>query len=271
MIDPFQADWLEQLAKWLAAMPKESNMFLLVDGAFMPGLFRSRELDTVGAGPVALLFEALPGCSEATRDVSPFLVPLERVSRSLVLRLEQCSGWPMVSAIETTESLPELYARLAAWCIVEADDHRFNFRFPDTRRLSRIFDALTPQQRAQFTGPAIRWSYIGRAGGWEHLQVDGKDSDVVSEPQLDNAQFRALVEDSEPDEVLVQLAYRGFEPVGMPSIYHAQTCMALRIADAAKLDQPLRVDWCEFVLKHETALSESDAKLCLPRWRAGQV
>jgi hypothetical protein len=67
--------------------------------------------------------------------------------------LDKCSGWPMMCAIETPESQAELAARLAAWCVVEVDDQRFNFRFPDTRRLPAIFDALTPTQRAEFAGP----------------------------------------------------------------------------------------------------------------------
>lgn len=263
MIDPYNETWPAQLEEKLKQMRDGANMYLLIDSAFVPGLFRSRELE----GKIALLFEALPACSEAARDVSPFLVPVECVTRSLAWLLNKCSGWPMVSAVETTESLTELCSRLAAWCVIEVDNQRFNFRFPDTRRLPKIFATLTPQQRVELTGPASQWSYIGRDGHWNQLNVDGAAAEVAAQPVLDDAQFCALVGDSEPDEVLVQLAYQGFEPTGLPSLHHAIVCMALRIADVGKLVQELRVDWCEFVLKNQKTLNESDAESSLAEWR----
>lgn len=268
MIDPYEKDWLEQLTKRIENMSEDTRMYLLIDGAFIPGLFRSRALHD--AGRVSLLFEALPSCNEQTRDVSPFLLPVEQVSRSCAAGLQKCSGWPMVSAIETTESCAELCDRLAAWCIIEIDDQRFNFRFPDTRRLPKIFDTLTSQQRAAMAGPASRWSYIGRDGKWEELIVEGAPSEIVSQPSLNDAQFAALVNDSEPDEVLVQLAYRGYEPTGLPSLTHARTCMALRVADAVKLPESLRVDWCQCILQHKTALTELDALPYISTWRTAQ-
>ncbi|MBC7683952.1 MAG: DUF4123 domain-containing protein [Bdellovibrionales bacterium] len=268
MIDPFDDVWLEQLTERLENMPRDTHMYLLMDGAFIPGLFRARELHDLG--PVSLLFEALPSCNKQTSDVSPFLLPVKQISRSCASRLQTCRGWPMVSAIETTESCAELCDRLAAWCIIEIDDQRFNFRFPDTRRLPKIWNTLTKQQRAQFAGPASRWSYVGRDGKWEELILEGERGGIASQPSLNDAQFAALVNDSEPDEVLVQLAYRGYAPNGLPSLTHARTCMALRVADAVKLPQPMRVDWCECILKHKAALTELDALPYISTWRTAQ-
>lgn len=270
LIDSFNETWLGQLEQRLTNLPDGINMFLFIDGVFVPGLFRFREFDADKTCAISLLFETLPACGEETRDVSPFLVSMNRLTRSLASILSRCSGWPMVSAIETTESLAELSCRLAAWCIVEADDQRFNFRFPDTRRLPKIFDTLTLRQRAEMTGPMSRWSYIGREGNWEHLKVDGIAGGVTTQPELDEGQFGTLVDDSEPDEILLQLAYRGVEPTGRPSTNHATVRMALRIADEGKLPQQLRCDWCEFILNQEQTLSESDAASCLPAWRMGQ-
>ena len=270
MIDSFNETWLNELEQRLAQMPVETNMFLLIDGVFVPGLFRSREFHASQTEAIALLFEALPACNEEARDVSPFLVPVKRLTRSFSLALEKCNGWPMVSVIETTESLADLSCRLAVWCVIEVDEQRFNFRFPDTRRLPAIFDTLTPRQRAELTGPMRRWSYIARDGNWEHLNVDGKESDIASQPVLNDSQFGRLVSDSEPEEVLLQLAYRGFEPTGLASMHHATVCMALRIADQAALAQELRCDWCEFILNHEEALNESAAVASFAAWRNGQ-
>jgi hypothetical protein len=164
LIDPFTDTWLEQLDQRLSDLPDATNLFLLIDGAFVPGLFRSRELDASRTDGMSLLFEALPACGEAAKDVSPFLVRVEKMRRSLSALLDRCSGWPMICEIETTENLFDLSSRLAAWCVVEVDDQRFNFRFPDTRRLPKIFATLTVLQRAQLAGPASRWGVCWQ--GW---------------------------------------------------------------------------------------------------------
>ena len=71
-----------------------------------------------------------------------------------------------------------------------------------------IFDALTPVQRAEFAGPATRWSYIDRAGGWRELAVTGTPSAIADRPRLDNQQFANLVSDSEADEDISMLDYQ---------------------------------------------------------------
>jgi hypothetical protein len=79
-IDPLNEAWVERLRERRSAMPADMNLYLLIDGAFLPGLFRSREFTAIdGSGP-RLLFEALPSCSEAVRDASPFLIPLNRIT-----------------------------------------------------------------------------------------------------------------------------------------------------------------------------------------------
>lgn len=267
LIDPFKEPCLAQLEARLPNLPVETNMFLLIDGVFVPGLFRSREFQDCRNDAMALLFEALPGCSAETKDVSPFLVRVDRWTQSLRRGLGRCSGWPMVSAIETTESLSELSSRLAAWCVVEADGQRFNFRFPDTRRLPAIFKTLTVAQRAGLAGPASRWSYVTRDGRWEDLNVEAIRSELTSQPELDDSQFAALVGDSEPEEILLQLAYRDVEPAGLPSVHYGTVCRALRIADEGALAQELRCDWCAFVLNQERQLGEVDAAACFADWR----
>ncbi|PWF47961.1 DUF4123 domain-containing protein, partial [Massilia glaciei] len=134
-IELFDGAWLERLHKQAAGLSQGANLYLLIDGVFVPGLYRKIRSTMERTDALSLLFEALPGCTDATRDVSPFLISFRTATGLLKKVLAKCSGWPMVSAIETPETLAGLANRLAAWCIVENDNQRFNFRFPDTRRL----------------------------------------------------------------------------------------------------------------------------------------
>jgi hypothetical protein len=152
----------------------------------------------------------------------------------------------MVSAIVTHENAEQLSARLAAWCVVEADDQRFNFRFPDTRRLPGIFGALTPQQRAAFAGSAISWEFIGRNGHWESLPIEINPHSVqpLSQVRLDERQFAQLVAHSEADEIWVQLLDRGIESGLLPSQRHALLTSALHIAHQVEGDVAMKLAWC---------------------------
>lgn len=136
------------------------------------------------------------------------------------------------------------------------DGQRFNFRFPDTRRLPAIFDTLNPTQRAQFAGPATGWTYIGRDGCWHALPVEGSNAEIVSDPVLNERQFAALAGDSHADELTVLLSDRGYEVYQCPSRTHALLDGALRAARAAKLDDQDLVGWCDWFWKQEGRLVE---------------
>jgi hypothetical protein len=235
LIDPYDECWLDRLT---------DATYLLIDGVFVPGLHRRIQAVMPLNDAPMLLFEGLPGCSDSTRDVSPFLVRYQASNSRLRTLLEKCSGWPMICAIETSESQAELTERLAAWCVVEVDDQRFNFRFPDTRRLPAIFGALSDEQRATLAGPATRWSYIARSGKWEELAVTGTPGAIADRPRLDDQQFAKLVNDSEADEVISILAYRGFK-AGLHSQEYATVSLALRVSRTAVVDAVSKVAWCE--------------------------
>jgi hypothetical protein len=200
LVDPYDKRWLERLT---------DATYLLCDGVFLPGLHRRIQAVLPSTDAPSLLFDDLPCCSDSTRDVSPFLIRYAHANSRLRSLLEKCSGWPMICAIETAESQAELTERLAAWCVVEVDDQRFNFRFPDTRRLPAIFGALSVEQRAAFAGPATRWSYIDRSGKWQDLAMPDTPCTIAERPRWDDHQFAKLVSDSEADEVISILAYRG--------------------------------------------------------------
>jgi hypothetical protein len=162
LIDTFTPDWQDHLIHQHGELAAGRRLFLLLDGAFLPNLYREVQTALMAPDDVALLFEQLPGCTDNTRSVSPFLIPYSEPSFLMTLALKKCSGWPMISAIETTETIAELNKRLAAWCVIENDGQRFNFRFPDTRRLPAMIDCLSAAQCSSLAGPAVRWSYIGR-------------------------------------------------------------------------------------------------------------
>jgi hypothetical protein len=263
LIEPFAAGFLDELNERARTLPAAHHMYLLIDGAFVPGIHRRFVQDRK-----ALLFEALPGCGDETRDVSPFLVPFVPDDAQFARTLRRCERWPMVSLIETTESLPELAARLAAWCVVEADGQRFNLRFPDTRRLPLMYQTFDKVQRAQFAGPAARWSYIARNGKWCELTIEGAVQEIASNPSLTDQQFAALVEDSQADETMANLAVWGYAVYERPSESHARISSAIATAKAANLPENELDAWCEWLWTRQEAVDYSNMDLALDQYRA---
>lgn len=260
LIDPYSDNWFDALLQRARSLSPACKLHLLIDGAFVPGL--QRRLD---GRRKALLFDGLPGSGPNTLDVSPFVLPFDPDSRETRAMLHRCQAWPMVSVIETPEPWQDLAARLAAWCIVEADGQRFNFRFADTRRFPAILKTLDSLQRGQFAGPAVDWSYIARDGTWRTLALDGISRDVAIHPQLDDAQFGALVEDSRADEVLAQLAANPDRVRYRPSQAHALIASALALA-AGLPDREL-VDWCGWLLANGQADAVPDIAQLFKAWK----
>lgn len=258
LIDTFQSGWQERLATFEAIM--------LVDGVFLPGFHGEVAGLLSASNRVFLLFEVLPSCDEETRDISPFLFRHEPGNAALAAALEKCSGWPMVSAIKTSEPPARLAERLATWCIVENDNERFNFRFPDTRRLPGIFRVLHADQRRQFAGPAEAWIYIERDGSWGALPVSQGSVIDACAPALDDDQFGKLVQDSEVDAMIQQLAYHG-RVLSMPSSQKATMVAAMiGAADAMKLDPDTRLNWCIDCVGQGASVDRSSAPALLEQW-----
>jgi hypothetical protein len=247
LTDPYNERWLNRLNVSTESTQADNCLYLLVDGVFVPGLHRLIKAALPYSGPPTLLFEALPGCNDKTRDVSPFLIRYHGSNAELNALLGKCSGFPMISAIETVERQADLTERLAAWCVVRVDGHHYNFRFPDTRRLPGIFDALMPQQRSELTGPATRWSYMDRSGLWKELAISGTPNAIAEQPTLNEQQFAELVSDSEVDEVIAMLQYRGLGAV-LHSQCYSIVSLALSVAIRSNLDMTSKLSWCESCL-----------------------
>lgn len=271
MIDAYVPSLLAELPRRAAQAMPGQQLYLLIDGVFLPG-FHRRIGAVVPHNALALLFDVLPGSTEQVLAVSPFLVRYSADLPRLHVLLEQCSGWPMLSVIQTTETLHQLKTRLAVWCVIQADGQRFNFRFPDTRRLPGIFQALSEEQRAQMAGPATRWSYVDRSGQWQELAVTGKALAAPGDkPELAMQQFGAMVSDSEPDEMLLRLSDRGRNWEFSLSQQHAVVLQALAIADSAGLETDLRLEWCEACLDDASQAAHQLSGERLARWREALV
>lgn len=261
LIDTFADDWLERLESRTATHPV-CPVYLLIDGAFVPGLHKLLEENSK-----SLLFESLPGCTGETKDVSPFLTLWDTGDKRLRNLLRRCDRWPMVSAIETPESLKELSDRLAAWCVVEVDGQRFNLRFADTRRLPAIFCTLNTLQRAQMTGPAVRWSYVARDGQWAELEVVAAAEEIASEAKLDQHQFGTLVGDSRADELMNSMRHRLHDPYRHPSRSHALLSTALQGAAGASMGAKDTKDWCDFFWQADQLHDASTTAILFADWR----
>lgn len=263
LTDPYADNWFDALQQRCRQLSPGHQLHLLVDGAFVPGLHRR-----IGADRRALLFDGLPGSGPGTLDVSPFVLPFDPDDRALKSMLRNCLGWPMVNVIDSPEPWPELAARLAAWCIIEVDGQRFNFRFADTRRLPVILKTLSPEQRGQFTGPAMSWSYIARNGSWCKLTLDGSGGVIATNPQLEDAQFAALVEDSRADEVLARVADHPGRSAYRPSQAHALISSALAPALEAGIGGGDVIDWCGWLLGHGAQDEAPDIARLFTAWQA---
>lgn len=262
LIDAFAVDLFDRLDARARKLDAGRQLHVLVDGAFHPGLHRFIEDDDK-----ALLFSLRPGCSDEAKAVSPFVTPYVPNCQRLKALLQRCSEWPMLSVIETSESFGELAARLAAWCVVDADSQRFNFRFADTRRLPGMYTVLNPEQRAGFAGPATSWLYVNRHGQWEAFECRGNGAEQMIDPQLDDRQFAQLVDDSKADELLVLLRDRGHDVFDTPSKSHALLSTALRAADREKLADDDVLAWCETFWKAGKLHDDTAAASLLAGWR----
>ena len=270
-IDLYAPDWLDQLDTRAASLDDGSQLHLLIDGAFVPNLYLTVRKTLAAGQSLTLLFEALPFCSNDTRSVSPFLFTYRSVSPELNDVLAQCSGWPMISAIETTESLAALSARLSPWCLISNDQQRFNFRFPDTRQLPAMFAVLSDLQRGQMAGPARRWSFIGRDGGWHELSLPDSSQVPAHEPELDNHQFAKIVHASEADEILFSLKYRNGTLTGRHSDNYAIVSDALDIARRYQLPAESIDDWCDACHQSGERIKKEDGAARLASWHTKQT
>lgn len=263
LIEPFVDGWMDALRVRADGLPTGQRLHLLIDGAFVPGLHRGIHSDRK-----VMLFASLPGCSDEALDLSSFLMPFDPEDPTVQRMLRRCSGWPMVSVIQTQEDVKQLAARMAAWTVIEADGQRFHLRFADTRRIPAIVQVLDPGRRAQLLGPATSWSCIARSGAWQEIRLDGADTAPAESPSLGTRQFGLLVEDSRIDEMLALFVRRHTGPA-VPALQgYAVLSLALQVAKKERLTEAAMLDWCGFLWREGRAETTSTAAARFASWQA---
>ena len=272
-VDAYGTGWLDAVRQRDAGLPPGARLVCVIDGVFLPGVYRAYRAALAVDNQPVLLFEGTPSCSDETRDVSPFVFRFEPGNARLAELLARCSGMPMLSMVATYETAAVIGARLGAWCVVEAGDQRFNFRFPDTRRLPAIFRTLTPEQRGQMLGRSIAWHYIDRAGRWQELVCETSDEalEIADRPTLSDAQFGLLVDDSAADEMWVRVEDRVGQVSHLPSERHALLSKALRVAAVATVDEVTRMQWCADCLGSGLVLEDGAMTARFVEWREAKA
>jgi hypothetical protein len=236
LIDEFAEGVLEELDAFAAASEKH-NLYVLIDGAFDPGLQR-RFIAELGGHALHLLFDDLPSVTEEVLDVSPFVFRYLPGNPAIRELLKRCSGLPMLSAIASPEPLQTLAERLSAWTIIASDGARFNFRFADTRRLPTILRMLRDEQLGAMVGPALAWHYVARTGQWAMATLSGASAPVNPRPQtLDSEQFASMADDAEADAMLAGIKKSGHVFQGCPSEHFQCVVLVWEAAIARGLDR----------------------------------
>jgi Domain of unknown function (DUF4123) len=265
VIDRYSSHFQDGLDLVVRGARNTEKVFLLIDGGFIPGLYREF-CRLYGEGMIEVLFDQGRPCTEEMRSVSPFLCALESLDGGAVELLNKCNGKPMLSVIVSHESLKAIAERLSQWCLVENDAQLFNFRYADTRCLPNIFASLTRTQRSYFCGGATVWRYVGRDGEWRDLDVKAVAPPSVSTPTpivLDSQQFVAIVNASEADEIIAALTRSGRLDACKPSLLYASISEALMAARELSIDESLRVDWCDYCMSRGVKLIPSELEM----WR----
>jgi hypothetical protein len=240
-IDPFEPHWLDELDRRTQHPSNGLGVRLVLDAVFAPGL--AEQLQQIGCAP-ELVFRRLPCANRpAALTVSPLVLTYCSGHAALKTLLQTtCSTRPMVTAVHTRESPEELADRLAQWSIVDAAGTLLHLRWGDTRRLPKLAQVLQPQQRTALIGLAQAWWCIGRDGHWQTLPL-GEGGPLpaasASPPTLTPQQVAALIDDSEPDEMLAMLE-RELEDVWRTtraSWRHAQASKALQEAQRCAVQE----------------------------------
>jgi len=257
-IDRHPADWKAVLHASLAGA--EGNIHALVDGvhneAFYQALKKQARLRYLS------LYATVPSADEETLGLAPILVQYDSAhSTQWDTLMEFTNGKPALGIIVTAESIEQVAARLIPWCVVDADGYSLALSFADTRILPALVDALTPQQRGQFFGPALRWTYVARDASWQGLPVDAAQAlPAAQKVALSAAQVAALMDASEADSIAFQFQQYLDKPLARYTAADAHALIGqwLRVADRVKIEgNQDRFALCAFGIARPELLSDA--------------
>ncbi|SFQ42027.1 DUF4123 domain-containing protein [Variovorax sp. 770b2] len=254
LIDKHAPGWLDALFvdKGPLASTAMGTRYALIDCAFAPQCHRLLK-QNASDGRWRSLYENTPGATDEVIRHSPILLNVETMQRQVLDRvLLLTNGLPMLSFIHSLEPLDSLFERLSPWCVVNADGQHFVLRFPDTRRLPDVLNALSPPQQLALCGPGTAWHFRGRDASWQVFLAPSQAASFASQPEpapkLDGDQCAALIAGSEADEIIANLLYLSpqYSERHSPSKLHSLASYSLAAADAMHIDtMAQRMSLCE--------------------------
>lgn len=188
--------------------------YSLMDGALVYDALCTSPLFTDPTLPwyVALL----PG--KQRRLAGPILIDMDLVDaaddttkRAVQEVLDGFPGRLHVSQLQSEKDLPALVHHLQRYtCFYDEDALLLGLRFADTRILTNLSAAFTPQQWAEMTAPIQHWTFLDRRGDEVALALPEERVNVVPEDKLFSLnmdQMELLINAGEPDFLLANLNY----------------------------------------------------------------
>ncbi|WP_158592192.1 DUF4123 domain-containing protein [Noviherbaspirillum sedimenti] len=183
-----------------------SSVFLLIDGAQYPGIwrilqYRFRRLPWVSLADADCASESGPVLLHATSDQT----------MTLAWFLEHTKGLHCLSWIESSLGLTAMRDHLRSLARITAEDGvSYDMRFYDTRILPAWYQMLDAHQEVHALGPINSWTYLDRDSLpctlFGHSQAHAPAGQTL---QLSATQERSLLEATLPDIVLEYLEQNG--------------------------------------------------------------
>ncbi|MDI1259922.1 DUF4123 domain-containing protein [Aquabacterium sp.] len=204
---------LQTLPAWVEAQAANTAVYALIDMAAMPSdLPVPRALQEIrAAGAVSVLADARPQAELAT----PWLLPLtgqghQSLNRPLLTKtLDWALRGPCVTWVSSSLSAAQLAERLRQRTEAMLPQNQpVLLRCYDPRVLPELHKALYPEQASRYWALGNAWAYFDRAQQLGLITLSPpSDIDVFEGPlSLDQGQFEALLDASEVDSVMPELA-----------------------------------------------------------------
>jgi hypothetical protein len=170
-------------------------------------------------------------------EVSPLLVDIEAAYSAGALDqvmsyLNARTPALHVSIIEASLDLEEMAQHLRRFIfILDSEGKQFTLRYADCAVLVPLSSVLNAAQWKTITEPIVRWRAHDRAGRVINLPSANTDEYVATPLRLDQRQFAALYEASEPDHFIqkVQMMLHGAALPGDPAERYAWALAARQL------------------------------------------
>lgn len=187
-------------------MAVPNNVFLLIDAARYPGIWRILQYRFA-----RLPWASLAGADDAAVSAPVLLHANSNQTQTLAWFLEHTQGLHCLSWIESPLDLAAMRKHLCSLAHIEGQDGlSYDMRFYDTRILPAWYQMLDTQQEAQALAPINSWTYLERDGLpctlFGHAKADAPAAQAL---KLSAAQERLLLEATLPDTVLEHLEHNG--------------------------------------------------------------